>query len=170
MKIFRYTLLTVFFIVGLTLLPYALYGQQQADQPPAEPTAHHQMPEGRMQGEVEIEQQPSDRLMPHHQRMMTKVKEMDAQLEEKVKAMNEATGEQKVAAMAAVLNELLAQRKVMHRHMSAMQGRMCKMMDQDESRGRMHWMSGCPKMKMKQGKMDLPEGLEGKNVVVIIQE
>jgi ABC-type xylose transport system permease subunit len=49
--------------------------------------------------------------------MMGDLSALDAKLDEKVAAMNAAQGEEKVAAMAAVLNEMVAQRKTIHAKM-----------------------------------------------------
>ena len=63
----------------------------------------------------------------HHQMMkaaydkcMAEMQAMDARLDEKVAAMNAASGDQKVAAMEAVINELVAQRKEMRDKMALM--------------------------------------------------
>jgi hypothetical protein len=59
-----------------------------------------------------------------HTEYMKKRAEMDARLDELVAAMNAAHGDQKVDAMAAVLNELISQRNArrqrMHRHWQGM--------------------------------------------------
>jgi hypothetical protein len=44
----------------------------------------------------------------------------DARLDSLVRAMNSATGDRKVQAMANVINELVAERKMMHQHMGEM--------------------------------------------------
>ncbi|MCE5242396.1 MAG: hypothetical protein ABFD98_08565 [Syntrophobacteraceae bacterium] len=48
-----------------------------------------------------------------HEQMSSHMEDMDKRLDEKVSAMNAASGDQKLAAMAAVLNELATQRKEM---------------------------------------------------------
>jgi hypothetical protein len=45
---------------------------------------------------------------------------LNARLDMLVSRMNRATGNRKVTAMAEVINELVAQRKVMHAHMRQM--------------------------------------------------
>jgi hypothetical protein len=60
---------------------------------------------------------------PHHgdRTMMMKMMEAsDARLDQLVQTMNTATGQKKVDAMAAVINELIAQRKQMRGHMRQM--------------------------------------------------
>ena len=52
-----------------------------------------------------------------HQKMM---KDMDARLDAKVAAMDAATGDKKVEAMADVIKEMVAQRKEMRQHMMEM--------------------------------------------------
>ena len=66
-------------------------------------------------------------MMAKHQKMMAEMESMDAKLDSLVAAMNAATGEDKVNAMAEVLEELVGQRKAMRekmqqRHMRMMQG------------------------------------------------
>lgn len=46
--------------------------------------------------------------------MMADLKAMDGRLDEKLAAMNAAQGEARMDAMAALLNELVTQRKTMH--------------------------------------------------------
>ena len=58
--------------------------------------------------------------MKEHEEMMSRMKEMDVRLGEKVAAMDAAKGEQKVEAMAAVIKEMVSQRKDMQEHMMKM--------------------------------------------------
>ncbi len=61
--------------------------------------------------------------------MMLAMDSLDLRLDSLVGRMNRATGNQKIAAMAAVINELVAQRKVMHGHMQQVHSHMQEMMD-----------------------------------------
>jgi uncharacterized coiled-coil protein SlyX len=54
---------------------------------------------------------------------------LNTRLDSLVARMNRATGSQKVAAMADVINELVAQRKAMQGHMRQMMGKREGMMD-----------------------------------------
>jgi hypothetical protein len=56
----------------------------------------------------------------NHQRMMQQVQAADARIDKLVGEMNRATGQKKVEAMAAVINELVGQRKQMRSHMMQM--------------------------------------------------
>ena len=58
-----------------------------------------------------------EQMQAHCEQMMGEMKAMDARLTEKVAAMNAAAGNDKIEAMAAVINELAAQRKTMQEHM-----------------------------------------------------
>ncbi len=58
--------------------------------------------------------------MAKHQKMMAEMESMDAKLDSLVAAMNAATGDNKVDAIAAVLEELVGQRKVMREKMQHM--------------------------------------------------
>ncbi len=64
------------------------------------------------------------------QKMEAQMKAQDAELEKLVAQMNSATGEKKVDAVAAVVNKLVEDRKMMHAKMGAMHknmhGRMMK--------------------------------------------
>jgi hypothetical protein len=60
--------------------------------------------------------------------MMEMMDSSEARLDQLVRAMNQATGQKKVQAMAAVINELVSQRKMMRAHMRLM-------MDHGEGRG-----------------------------------
>lgn len=115
--------------------------------------------------------------IPHHEMMMEKCKEMmakrgqmeeqmkamDARLDEKVAAMNSAKADQRIEAMAAVITELVSQRREMREKMGqAYPGKMCMMMCPMMGHGEGH-MSGhhhggmggkramdCPMMKQDQ--------------------
>jgi hypothetical protein len=65
------------------------------------------------------------------QQMMADMKSGDAKLDELVGAMNAATGEAKVSAIAQTVTELVRQQKAMHGHMGMMmdRGMMMPMMD-----------------------------------------
>jgi hypothetical protein len=76
-------------------------------------------------------QQPSPPQAPDHRRggmmsasgmaeQMHMMDSLNARLDTLVSRMNRATGSRKVTAMAEVINELIAQRKVMHAHMRQM--------------------------------------------------
>jgi hypothetical protein len=54
--------------------------------------------------------------------MMSRMDSADARLDRLVGAMNKTTGGRKVQAMAAVINELVAQRKMMRTHAKRMMG------------------------------------------------
>ncbi len=58
-----------------------------------------------------------------HQKMEAEMKAQDAELDKLVAAMNSATGEKKVDAIAAVVSKLVEQHKAMH---EKMQGGMMK--------------------------------------------
>jgi hypothetical protein len=60
----------------------------------------------------------------HHDKMMAEMKAADAKLDALVAKMNAAKGNAKVEAMAAVINELAAQRKAMRTQMQTMHDKM----------------------------------------------
>ncbi|NOZ79496.1 MAG: hypothetical protein GXP48_10040 [Acidobacteria bacterium] len=68
-------------------------------------------------------------MMQKRQQMMQKCQKMDAKLETLAAAMNTATGQKKIEAMAVLVNELVQQRKAMHQMMMMqMKGMMSGMM------------------------------------------
>lgn len=110
--------------VLLALPGFAL--AQQPAAPVAPPSGGAAGTEGRMDsGMMEKHKEWQAR----HEKMVAEMKAMDTRLNEKVAAMNAARGDQKVEAMAAVINELIAQRKEMRTNF-----------------GSMHHGMGCPKM------------------------
>ena len=54
------------------------------------------------------------------EKMIADMKAMDTRLDEKLAAMNASKGDQKVEAMAAVIKEMVSQRKEMQEHMMKM--------------------------------------------------
>ena len=59
-------------------------------------------------------QSTTQHMMKMHEQMMAEMKAADARLDALVRDMNAATGNARIDAIAAVLNELLQQRKAMH--------------------------------------------------------
>ena len=71
-------------------------------------------------------QQPRDSMRPRTDSAVMRMRQMrdstDARLDSLVRAMNSTTGDRKVQAMASVINELVAERRMMHQHMREMMG------------------------------------------------
>lgn len=64
-------------------------------------------------------------MMARHQAMMAQHEQTMARMDSLAAAMNESSGDDKVDAMGALLNELVAQHRTMHEHMrEAMMHRM----------------------------------------------
>lgn len=86
-----------------------------------------------------------------HNQMMADMKAMDANLDQKITAMNAAKGNAKVEAMAAVVNEMVSQRKQMMAKMSSMRdqmmGHMAEHMTQSGGAGMRRSMGQCPMTK-----------------------
>jgi hypothetical protein len=87
-------------------------------------------------------------MMQKRQQMMQKCQKMDAKLDTLAAAMNTATGQKKIEAMAVLLNELVQQRKAMHQMMQ-MKGMMSGMM-RGMSKGAKHKCKMMKKMMEKQ--------------------
>lgn len=69
---------------------------------------------GRQHGDSSAMQPPMDR------GMIAQMQEADARLDRLVTEMNRSSGSKKVEAMAAVINEMVMQRKQMRKHMMQM--------------------------------------------------
>ncbi|HZL44472.1 MAG TPA: hypothetical protein VFD66_14475 [Verrucomicrobiae bacterium] len=76
-------------------------------------------------------------MMEHHEQMMVRWKSMQSELDQKIAKMNQATGQDKVDAMADVINTLVAQRNEIANHLiGARKHMMDRMQDQrDGMRG-----------------------------------
>lgn len=111
---------------------------QHAQQQPAKPGAAGKMT-------MDCQQ-----MMQAHQKMMEQMKATDARLDTLVQQMNGATGQAKVDATAAVVSELVTQRKTMHEGMDSMQAKMMQHMMEHMQAGGADAMMKCPMMqKMK---------------------
>jgi hypothetical protein len=90
-------------------------------------------------------------MMAMHQDMHAKMGSMGSKLTDLVSEMEAASGEDKTEALAAVVSELVAQRRAMHEMMAQMQPRMMNhMMEHMASgmmQGMMQSMTECPMMK-----------------------
>jgi len=68
-------------------------------------------------------QDSSDRrhqeMMPIHAKMLETQKAQDVEIDKLLATMNNATGEQRIDAIVAVINKLAEQRKTMHAEMAA---------------------------------------------------
>ncbi|MEN6438817.1 MAG: hypothetical protein ABFD97_09560 [Syntrophobacter sp.] len=99
-------------MLAVLAMPCSLFAQQDKTQAPA------------AQGGTKVQAAPAQPMsgdhMKKHDEMMSKMKEMDARLDEKVAAMDAAKGDQKVEAMAAVIKEMVSQRKTMQERMMKM--------------------------------------------------
>jgi hypothetical protein len=136
-------------ILAVSLLGAAapLWAQQPTPPPPA--------------GKMEMGDKPAmmdgkkmdESMMARHKEMMAKMDAMDSRLDDMVKKMNAEKGSKKVDAAAAVISELVAQRKEMRQQMMTMAPEMMK------------HMMGHMRMEMMKGMMDCPmmKGMEGKS-------
>ncbi|MHB0971791.1 MAG: hypothetical protein ACYC7A_21100 [Thermoanaerobaculia bacterium] len=128
----------VLFMVGILLIATGAFAQQPAPggQQPM------QMPSG------EMKPMNCDAMM---QKMQSSSKVMDDRLQALVDEMNKAKGSSKVDRTAAVINELVSQRKQMRQQMMAMIPQMIEHTTQHMQSGMMHGMSksmsACPMMK-----------------------
>lgn len=106
------------------VLLWPLQALSQGDQAGAQQPAPSAQQEAHQGGKALERRKPAAKhhgmMKAAYDRAMAELQAMDARLDEKVAAMNAASGDQKVAAMAAVINELVAQRKEMRDKMAHM--------------------------------------------------
>jgi len=84
-------------------------------------------------------------MMAKRDQMMAEMKSMDVALDQKVAAMNAATGSSKMEAMASVINELVSQRMRKEQRMMTMQSSMTEHMGSHMMAGKSGNMN-CPMM------------------------
>ncbi|HWR54258.1 MAG TPA: hypothetical protein VN428_24335 [Bryobacteraceae bacterium] len=83
-------------------------------------------------------------MMAKHDQMMAEMKKMDATLDEKLQAMRSARGESKVEAMAAVITEMVEQRRQGRERMMEMQHSAMQHMSEHMAQGGVQMQ--CPMM------------------------
>lgn len=112
---------------------------------------HH--PDGAENSEKMMEK--CKEMMERHQAMHAKMAEKDARLQELLDRMNAVDGEEKVSAIADVLNELIEQRRAMHGTMMKMGPAMMRhMMEHLDSDKMQEMMEKCPMMKKMKERAD----------------
>lgn len=89
-------------------------------------------------------------MMGMHKEMQARMTAMDLELAELVAAMEAASGDRKVDAVAAVVNALVSQRQAMREAMIEMQPRMMHRMMEHMSSGMKQPMAGCGCPMMQQ--------------------
>lgn len=146
--------LVVLVLVCIAVMPAFVFSQQTAT--PAAPPHDHGATaptEGKKDAAM------MEKCKAEHEKRMAQMKAMDIRLDEKIAVMNSSKGDQKVEAMAAVINELVSQRKEMRERFGAMH----------HGDGMKHPMMGqegfmpmdCPMMKLHHGaKPDTPQKKE----------
>jgi hypothetical protein len=133
-------------LVSILMMPVFVSAQQ-----PASPT----IPQAATPTEGKQDAAMMEKCKMEHEKRMAEMKAMDARIDDKLAAMNAAKGDQKVEAMASVINELVSQRR-------EMRGKVGTMHHHD---GMKHPMMGkesampldCPMMKHQGGmQVDTP--------------
>jgi hypothetical protein len=145
-------------LLAVTLGSLATLGFAQESKPmPMDQMKHEMKPGAMMPMDCKGRMQGQDA-------MQTKMKAMDEQLDKLVADMNTARGSKKVDKMAAVIDELVAQRKQMRDQMQTMMPMMMQHMMQHMQSGMMKGMtdsmSSCPMMNKDAA---LAEGHEHKH-------
>jgi hypothetical protein len=130
-------------IIVASLLAFdgaAAFAAAQATQPHQHDPAH---PQGSAQ---QPDMEACREMMGRHQKMMDEMKAIDAQRDELVTKMNAVQGQAKIDATAAVVNELVEQRRTMRDRMMTMQERMMGHMMGHMTQGQ-ESMAACPMMQ-----------------------
>lgn len=177
----RNATVSLFLCMAIVLIPGWLFAQQETHHPetpaPAAAPAETESESDIFENEQETKESTAgeatgDGMMARHREMAAKMKEMNARLEQKIQSMNQASGDQKLQAMADVVNTMFSQRKEMMEKTMDMHGRMCKTMagkmdhgSMSMDHGSMPTKDGRRAMKMKKGAGDAE-----KSMIIIIQE
>lgn len=111
---------------------------------PQEPQHQHQQETAKPPAEMSA---ACKTMMADHEKMMAGMKAADQRLDGLVATMNAAAGQAKVDATAAVVVEMVAQRKTMRDEMMSMHQRMMSHMMEHMQAGPQS-MAMCPMMKM----------------------
>jgi len=152
--------LTFVVVLGMALMAAFAYAQQSTGSSAATQSTPSSSETTQLKGQNEHHGHPSDRMhsrmmercqkaKAEHEKMVAKMEAMNKTLDDKLAVMNSAQGEKRVAAMADVINELVAQRKQLFTDFSEMhKNRMSHMMEHGGHR----MMGGpmgqeCPMMK-----------------------
>ncbi len=116
----------------------AVAEQQRQAAPPETPLPADMGMHEEMMAHCEAMMEHCKAMVEKRAEAMKEVEAMDARLDERIAAMNAAEGEEKVEAMAAVINEMVAQRGKMREKFHGMRAHpMCPMMMQGHGmRGR----------------------------------
>ncbi|OIQ03162.1 MAG: hypothetical protein AUK55_00340 [Syntrophobacteraceae bacterium CG2_30_61_12] len=108
------TVMSLIILLTFMIMPGGLFAQQAQTQTPAA--------SAQAQTRTAPEHTMSDQYMKERDEMMSRMQEMDARLDAKIALMDAAKGDQKVEAMAAVLKEMVSQRKEMQEQMMKTHG------------------------------------------------
>jgi len=130
--------------VVLSAIP--VFAGQTAQAPPTATTATAQ-PQSGMPADMAAKCQA---MIADHEKMMAEMKAADQRLDDLVAKMNAATGTEKADAIAAVVNEMVTQRRTMRDGMMKMQGGMMGHMMEHMQAGK-DSMAMCPMMKQMGG-------------------
>lgn len=140
-----FSLVLAVLLVPATLLALPAAQTDKAPQMDDHPHHHHGMTQdhGAMMKDCQA-------MMAERKQMHERMQAMDAKLGDMVDQMQEASGEDKTEALAAIVAELVTQRRQMHQKMWGHQAHMMQHMTthmQAMHSGMMEGMEGCPMMQ-----------------------
>ena len=145
-------------LIGVAALASLMVGtplQARQSSPTTQPSHQQHHPEQQSgapgkQGQMTMSCQD---MMVGHQKMMDEMKATDAKLDSLVQTMNSAAASNKIDATAAVVTELVTERRAMRDRMGGMQTRMMQHMMEHMSQGGTKDMMQCPMLKQMGGSM-----------------
>jgi hypothetical protein len=115
-------------ILTVALLPAGVLAADETT-PPAATSGGGEMMHGHQHMKGKMDPKTAEECKAREEKMAADMKAMDERLNAKVTAMNAAKGQQKSDAMAAVINELVSQRKEMREKMRDLHhDKLCGMM------------------------------------------
>lgn len=126
-------------LAALLILGTAIVGAQGQQAPPQPQPAPATQPQPAMMDKCKA-------MMAEREKMMAELTAADQRLDGLVAKMNAASGQEKTDATAAVVTEMVAQRKSMRERMMNMQQRMMAHMGEHMQAGK-ESMATCPIMK-----------------------
>lgn len=139
----------------LVIMAFLVAPLPLAAVPQDEPHAHQH---GTMmeEGEKAPMGDACEAMMTHHQEMQERMKAMDAELDALLAEVENASGDAKVDALAAVVKALVEQRRSMHAMMAKHRPMMMQHMMQHMGEG--GTTSDCPMMQQMQGMQEMHGG------------
>jgi Spy/CpxP family protein refolding chaperone len=148
------TVASLVFILVVLFTSHSVMAQEKSTHPSTAPCGKH-MQKGHHHGGHPMMEKCKE-MKAKFEQWTAMMKEMDDRLEKKVASMNAAKAEEKIDAMAAVINEMVVQRKERREKMMSMRLRMMCHMMEHMGPGCRRSMADCPMKEMVKAAEDKP--------------